>query len=226
MNNVYVNTKNWTKYINAVQDNNPIHTNKKAAQGYGLNDIIAPGMYIASFVQLKMPGLTSIDKISFKKPSFNKDTLDIKEELLGNKVHYQIIRENEIICNIKGTTSEHKIAENVVRNISHKYLTELTNTNTKLYLESLGAQSTREIPSMYLASLSASALSDYASKNSTAGIHLSQGFALHEKPQYGELEILIGDSKERRGLTSFNLNWIQNGKILASGISVIAELKK
>lgn len=77
------------------------------------------------------------------------------------------------------------------------------------------------IPSFLLPSLSAPALLGVGEKYNTVGLHLKQTYEQHNFAGCGPLEVGVCMSKSRSCLAIFENYWIQNGKLLASGKSMV-----
>ena len=70
---------------------------------------------------------------------------------------------------------------------------------------------------MYLVSLSAPALLDLGVRRGMAGAHASQSFNLHSGYKPGVVKVAIGDEKRKGPLHYFELRWLQDDEVVASG---------
>jgi len=221
MNNIRINAMDWNKYADAVGDVNLIHRFDGSAQKYGLRGKIAPGMYIASFVQGNEP-ISSVKSIKFSGSVYDGDELIVAESSkLGRGHDYVFVCGDDVVCEVRGVKFGSRSGSGKpLDNILHTYNTEISQNRINLYLESMESEDREKclinIPGMFLASLSAPALLEYGSVNGFTGVHATQSFISYEPYKSGLVSFLIGDRKDKGPLSFFDMNAIQDDKIIAS----------
>lgn len=225
MSEIKITSKNWKKYAYAVGDYNPIHWITDSAKFLGINDVIAPGMYLASFIQRK-GNFHSIKSIKMLDNVYNGETLNIE----SSNGDFNLRRQNKLICRVQTTQQNTIPSPQKLQKRQFRYTTRIEKQNINLYLESLEIKNSKELPSMFLASLSAPALIEMSETNNITGIHASQSFNQHQAYKTGPLEILIGDEKTLKikdnEFHSYQLRWLQKGKTIASGKSLVLPLTR
>lgn len=220
-----ITRQDWQKYCQAVGDFNKIHSDPSIARSYGLDDVIAPGMFIAS-LGTYYGEISSVKSIRFTGKIYDRDEL----ELCLNADSLMFLRKGEKVCEINGPRFERTNdgAPAKLKQEEHKFETEIERKNIRLYLDSLGL-SNLSFPSMYLASLSGPALLDFGKQKGFSGIHVSQSLNILGEYREGPLEVLIGDQRAMKNgeneLLAYNLRWMQGGEIIASGKSLVLPLR-
>jgi len=227
MDSIKVRAMDWGKYADAVGDSNPIHRFDVAAQKYGLREKIAPGMYLASFIQGDEL-ISSVKSIKFSGNVFDGDELDVSEvSKIGRGKDYIFRRGDDVVCEVRGVkfgarAGSGKPLEDVV----YTYKTEISQNRINLYLESMNYKGLIAVPGMFLASLSAPALLEYGAVNGFNGVHASQSFTSHEAYRPGLVKFLIGDKRDKGPLSFFEMRAVQDDKIIASLRVAAMGLKK
>lgn len=221
-----VRADDWKKYCYAVGDYNPIHWDTNRAKSFGLEEMIAPGMFVASHIQ----GDRNITgaKIKFYGNVYDGDRL-IMEEKDGN---YVFKKGDDVVCEVKGVSVE-DFSSKVPKpfeavDILHKYSPPVGDSNIVAFLESLGMRGGADLYGMYLASLSAPALLDFGKQSGFVGIHASQTFTAYGELNPGFVDILIGRKREKAGVHSYELQWknrtVDGGALIASGKAMVVPL--
>ena len=97
--------ENWLRYADSIGDFNPIHRRKEDANRFGLDDVIAPGMYILSFLQ-KLGKIRGIDA-KFLDIVKDENLISICEGMNFNvKVGERVVAKGKIFY---GEPTEHNI---------------------------------------------------------------------------------------------------------------------
>jgi hypothetical protein len=229
MDNIIVDATEWQRYTSAVKDRNLAHESDEAARGLGLDRMIAPGMYIAS----KAVGgeVSGIKTIKFSDMVYDGDVLNVTERQgMLSRISRVVKRGETTVCEINGIRrDDYSVAPEIIlegERLVHKYSTEISPGRTALFLEGLGyAPSIDSFPSMFIASLSAPAVLDLGALRKVSGLHASQGFAMHEGFRHGPIDILMGNEKIKGPIHSFDLQWTQQGRVIASGRSTVLQLE-
>ena len=219
----------WMKYTKAVGDNNPVHYDADYARSVGLDDVIAPGMWFVGNVQGKRR-IGGIGPIKFRAPIYDNAEFEIKK---AKK------KDRSAIYTFSFDSTTHCSAGNVRRGMG-RYMKEdtrdpiyvhdweVTPERVSEYLKSLHKDNrlSGHLPEMYFASLSAPALVEYGKKQGKTGLHGTQSFHLMGTVSYGPVQVYIKDGKRpgRGGVETFELEWMQNEKLLARGSSSVLPL--
>jgi len=217
MGSIKIDVMSWKKYADAVGDGNPIHRFDSAAKKYNLPRKIAPGMYIASFIQGDEL-ISSVKSIKFSGNVFGGDELDISETLkIGRGKDYVFRRGDEVVCEVRGVKfGAPSGAGKPLEDVLYTYETEISQNRINLYLESMNHEGLISVPGMFLASLSAPALLEYGAESGFTGVHASQSFTSHEAYKPGLVKILIGDRRDKGPLSFFEMRAVRDDKIIAS----------
>jgi len=217
MSSIKVHAMAWKKYADAVGDSNSIHRFDVAAQRYGLREKIAPGMYIASFIQGDEL-ISSIKSMKFSGNVFDEDKLDISEvSKIGRGKDYIFRKREDVVCEVRGVKFGARVGSGKpLENVVHTYETEISQNRINLYLESMNYKGLIAVPGMFLASLSAPALLEYGAVNNFEGVHASQSFTSHEAYKPGLVKFLIGGRRDKGPLSFFEIRAVQDDKIVAS----------
>ena len=211
--------KNWLRYADSVGDFNPIHIEKEAAERFGLGGIIAPGMYILSFLQ-KLGKIRSIDA-KFLDIVRDEDIISIYKGMNFNiKVKEKVVAKGKISY---GEPTEHNIE--MPSGLDYIYRTDVNEGKIKDFILSIGAKiHMQRNPEMYLFSLSAPALLNYGKEKNRIGMHVTQSAEIHHSYKLGGVKIGIKEKGKRFGLEEFDLYWIQDDKVISSGKAMIKPL--
>ena len=89
------------------------------------------------------------------------------------------------------------------------------------FLDSINFSGTKNNPEMYLMSLSAPTLLDYAESKGLVGIHASQSIEVCRPFDVGNVRISVEEEKIGKRLCKFNLYWESNGEVVAIGKSKV-----
>ncbi len=203
--------ENWLKYADAVGDFNPIHRDREAAKSFGLKDVIAPGMYVLSFLQ-RLGKIRSISA-KFLGQVNRGDEIEIKEK--GKSIN--ILVQGKPAVRARVYFGEPPEQEMHVPEADYTYKAEINEKKIKDFLESIGIENSERLPEMYLISLSAPALLDYGKKENKIGMHVMQSAEIYRNYKIGEVKIRIIDRGDRHGLEDFDLHWVQDNRCVASG---------
>ncbi|MFZ5955828.1 MAG: MaoC/PaaZ C-terminal domain-containing protein [Nanoarchaeota archaeon] len=221
--NFRVEKENWILYADSVGDFNKIHREKKYAKERGLNDIIVPGLFIASHFQhiIENENLTFNEiKIIFRDYVFDKEEVEMKKE----KKFYKVYTSNKFCVQLtpkyENCIKEPRVVD---KQDSIEWIIEEEKVGN--FLKSISLGKLNKLPEMYLMSLSAGALLNYAAKKKLTGIHRSQSIEFYQTYNFGELKIFLEEEKTKGEIMQLNLNWIQDDRLIASGESVIIPLK-
>jgi len=209
----------WVQYADAVGDYNPIHRDEEAAKKCGFESVIAPGMYIASFIQ-KCGNIKKIG-VLFLRPVNDGDKIEINVE------KKRILKYGKTIVRLREL--EFGNPDNLIIDIpkfNYIYNTRINKENIESFLKSIGMKSNKleKLPEAYLAALSAPALLDYGKRTNKVGIHVFQSIAMHFPYEIGKLNIGIHKLGNLNSLEGFELYWLQNNKVVASGEAKIKTL--
>lgn len=222
-----VRASDWLAYAEGVGDNNPVHRDRRfvldndALKKLGIEDIIAPGMWLASHIQGE-GSIASIKSIRFPKSVYDGDILSVTQK--GND--YLIYRGSDIVCELRGVIYGDFAngTPRALKGVQHRYEMEITGDGLRDYWQSLGGD-LGVMPDMYLASLSAPALLDYGEKRGLTGLHASQTFIKYAPFSKGHLSVLMGDLKTKEGkegtIHRIDKIFIQNDNIIATGRATI-----
>lgn len=222
---IIANFNDWKKYLLAVGDTNPIHSDLEVARENDLSKRVAPGMWVASFAKEYSWDAKCIE-IKFKNTIFEGDEVSrVTKE--GNTIFYKNSEENPS-CIVQEINQQ----ESLEVKEDFRLTREVTKESVNNYLESINAQS-KEFPLFYLISLSAPAVVEYG-KNAgiKTGFHLYQSFAPLSAPSLeGKVEVLIGNSKRREyegkgSLISMDMIWLQDNKKIGYGKSKVLAMKQ
>ena len=107
------------------------------------------------------------------------------------------------------------------RKMDYIFSYDLTEDRIRSFLNSAGIISNGDVRNFMLMSLSAPALLDYGERNGVVGLHLKQTYEQHDSVKLGPLEVGVCAGKSRPGIAIFENYWIQNGRLVASGKSMV-----
>jgi len=218
---IITNPEDWIKWCDAVGDFNPVHRNPEVARMYGLEDVIAPMMYLASFSQ----GKSDNERFEIRWGR-NKSRQVVYP---GDKV--RLIQTNGVISYFKGDDEVLVIGskgeippsrENT--DVVHRFTTEVLPGRVLSFLDSLAMETDfREIPIFYVASLAGSALLDLKKQadGECAGIHIYQSFAVYQKPNFGKMNVLIRQKRIKHGFRIFDMYWLQGEHLAGIGVAKV-----
>lgn len=225
-----VRASDWLAYVEGVRDNNPIHRDRgfvsknEDLKKLGIEDIIAPGMWLASHIQGR-GSIASIKSMRFPKSVYDGDMLSVIQK--GND--HTIYRGNDIVCELKGVIygSFTKGTPRELKEVQHRYETEITDDGLRDYWQSLGGD-LGVTPDMYLASLSAPALLAYGENIGLTGVHASQSFTKYAPFHRGPLSVLMGNLKTKKGkegvIHRIDKVFVQDDNIIAVGRATVGSL--
>lgn len=221
---IVVSSKDWIKWADVVGEWQPIHRDPEEARRYGLPDIIAPGMYLASLVgqnyterglEIKFRGDHIIPNQTVRVERNGRGTTCFK----GDKRIVRISALEEIpTVKVEDMKSPTFYRTNISQESVKKFMDSIGNTN--------GKEGVLDIPWMYLVSLSGATLLDWKEKRKIkhGGLHGYQSFSRVEEPRFGEIYVFIDLEGEKRGFTTFNMCWVQNDRIIGKGKSRVAQI--
>ena len=216
------------RYTDSVGDTNSIHRSDASAKRYGLEGAIAPGMWLASHIQDR-EGISSIKQIKFSGSVPYGTNVDFSESRRMTSLDAGFTLDGNQVCYVKGIKKGgiYSSAPGDLSEVVHTFSVDICPERMALFLNSIGlASDSIVLPEMYLASLSAPALLSLGRERGLEGIHVSQSFNMHRRYAPGGIDVLIGDRREKGSLEYFDLRWIQNGEVVASGKSGVAILEK
>jgi hypothetical protein len=211
---------NWIKYSDSVGDKNPIHRNDEDAKRYGLERVVAPGMFIASHIQ-KPDYIGAIKGIKFPGVVYDGDKLIINEREGKNGVDYVFRRGDDVVCKVNGVREESGTVLDSLKDRVYTYEREFWGKDLDKYLESVGCSLDLVTPEMFMASLSASALLSYGEKIHLVGMHASQSFNVCDDYNFGEIFIGVGNERRKGPMITCDLLWEQKDKVIASGKALV-----
>lgn len=218
MKNIVLTKRNGFRYTDSVRDRNPLHEGKLVA-----------GMWLASHIQGRN-NISSIKQIKFSGNVFYEDTVVVDEVLkgIGKGRDFIFRRGEEVVCSVNGVKmGEYTPTVKPLKKVLHVYDAEVCPERVALYMKSIGFQpEVGKSPEMYLASLSAPALLHYGSENGFVGAHASQSFNMHEGYKEGVVKIAIGDERVKGPLHYFDMRWLQDERIVASGRAGVLPISK
>jgi len=220
----------WRDYSDAVSDMNSIHREDRAAIKYGLEGIVAPGMWIASHIQTR-ENISDIKQIKFSGAVYAGDELVVEEKKSLWGTNYTFSKGEKVLCEVKGVKfGSADGSAKPLEEVLYSWDSRVSKDRINLFLGSLGFNEVNGYPSTYLASLSAPALLGLGSLNGLGGMHASQSFSVHKDWVYGPVTVQVGDVKNRRvgkgAIEYYELRWIQNEEIIASGRAGVLPLDK
>jgi hypothetical protein len=218
------------RYTDAVRDRNPIHQTDEEARRYGLNEAIAPGMWLASHIQRRFGDIREIKKITFLDNVHYGDKLEISERRrrFGGGEDIDFKREDKLVCSISGITrGDYTPNLKPLKERVHTYTADACNERVDLFLSSIGCGPLEGVlPGMYIASLCAPALLDYGHKKGILGVHASLSFQMHSDYKPQDIQLDLGDERTKGNLTFFEIRWKQNGECIASGRAGVLPFKE
>ncbi|MFA4960654.1 MAG: MaoC family dehydratase [Candidatus Pacearchaeota archaeon] len=221
---ILANENSWLQYADAIGDKNPIHRSAKAAKGFGLEGVVAPGMWLASHAQ--RDGEFVRANFGFRLPVY-KDTM---VEMTVNGSAYSFSN-GKTVADGNAIRSEYPEAPDVKHNFDFVYSAQITNNLVKQFLKSIGAERVgteglTEIPSAFLMSMSAPALLKFGEDSNCIKVHGFQTFIQYRRAIMGDIDVELKVIKSgSRGL-KLNNYWLQEGKLIASGNSMILTYKQ
>ena len=213
MGKIKINKTGWIKYADAVGDYNLIHRNAVAAKRAGLEDIVAPGMYIASYVQ----EVLKIQKaeFSFKNPVYNGDEI--------SKEGCSFYRNGDLVCKgdvILGEPTDRTVF--LPEKIAYSDDFSAVEGKIKDFLDSVNFNDEQSSnPEMYLMALSAPALLKYAKSKGLVGIHAYQSMEVCKPFNLRNISVAVEEEKVGRRMFKLNLYWISRSEVVAVGKSKV-----
>ena len=217
---IIASSNNWIDYANAVGDSNMIHRKDAIAHEYGLNGMIAPGMWLASHIQ-GGEKISSVKQIKFSENVFEGDYFEIRSTNGKPKErNYKFDCEGKKVCDVRAVrTGNYDSPVGDLEDVLYEYKTDIRQNKINNYWKSIGRHkgNGKDLPNMYLASLFAPALLDFGEETGLTGFHVIQNFQIHKDYSEGKVNFLIGDKKERESLSFLELRGYQNGDMVISG---------
>ena len=218
MKNIALTKRNGFRYTDSVRDRNPLHEGSLVA-----------GMWLVSHIQGRND-ISSIKQIKFSGNVFYGDNIVMDEEVerIGRGRDYVFRKGDEVVCSVNGVKmGEYSSVVKPLKQVLHVYEAEICPERVALFLKSIGFQSdVGTSPEMYLASLSAPALLSYGAEKDFVGAHASQSFSMHEGYKEGGIKIEIGDERTKGPLHYFDLRWLQDERVIASGRAGVLALSQ
>lgn len=218
----------WTLGADSYFDRNRIHRDSDYAKSKGLQDVVAPGMWVVSHVQ----GAGQVQKLesTFKEPVYENDSLVFSGINSGEKFEVRNSINGNLNCSGK-VVFGNPDGQNLLlpQDIQYVYSTSVNPSNVLNFLVSLRLGSYQTLPEMYFASLSAPALLSYGEKEGKTGVHVSQSFTVHKPLSLGRLDIFLSEGeRSRQGgrLRKVDLYWVSQNNLVASGRALIVPIAK
>ncbi|MCK5321215.1 MaoC family dehydratase [Candidatus Pacearchaeota archaeon] len=209
MEKINVSMNAWMKYADAVGDTNPIHRDVTAAKKAKLEDVVAPGMYLAAHFQ----GDSRIREAEFcfKKPVYDGDEIS-KEEC-------SFYKDDDLVC--KGNIVLGKPTNRIVplpKKIAYSNDFSATESKIEDFLDSIKFSSRRfSNPEMYLMALSAPALLEYAKSKRLGGVHAYQSIEICKSFDLRKISIAVGEESIHERLCKLDLYWTSGDGVVAVG---------
>jgi len=205
----FVALKNkWIGYANVVGDMNLIHRDDGVAEKVGLEGVVAPGMWLASHIQ----GTSRIQRaeFGFKSSVYDHDFIEMREN--------SFYRNEELVCKgnvVFGEPSgeDVRLPEEIVYS---RYFCK-NDEDVKGYLDSINFKGINENPEMFLMSLSASSLLEYAESKNLFGIHAYQSMEVCMDFDVRDVAVHIKEEKIGKRMCKFDLYWESSWGVVASG---------
>ncbi len=210
----------WIKYANSAGDFNLIHRVDKIAKEFGLEERICPGMYIASLAQCHLKENINSLKIKFRGIVKENEIITLEKNEKG--IFFK--KDGEDICEIiYGNENNQKILNIKTPNYTKEF--DICPKKIGGFLESIYInQMPKILPQFYLAALAAGTLVDYGREKKKSGMHTFQSVNFYEDYNYGKINILIEETNDKTNFVRFNVNFVQEGRLIASGKSTITRL--
>ena len=215
---VVANKELWTKYADIICDDNPFHRDEDFARRFGLEGVIAPGMW--TFSNLPQGNFGYAD-VTFRKEVYDGTRLQVKI----NDGNYSFISGDKVMLNGRMSRNYLPPPSLTYSEPESIFLYTLTEDKVAQFLESVGKLGNYEVPSSLLMSLSAPALLGYGKDNNLTGIHLKQTFEQYCPAQLGLIKITIYKNKVRPNLAVLDNFWTQGNNLIASGKSTITPIQ-
>jgi|TARA_B100002003_G_C13928375_1_gene451093 hypothetical protein len=211
----------WTKYADIVGDKNPIHRdgdyvlNSGLLERLGIKDTIAPGMYIGSHAH----GDSPVQRVEFwfKNPVCDGDVIHREGD--------SFYRGDDLVCKgdvILGGSTGKEIAS--PENIVYSQDFYASKENVRDFLGSIGSDSSRANPEMYLMALSAPALLGYAGTKKLVGMHAYQSMEVHKPFSLDNIRVNVEERKVGKRMWRMNLFWESDGDVVATGEAKVLPL--
>ena len=216
--NITIRYEDWIKYADAVGDFNPLHRDDEFAKKHGLEGKIAPGMFVASFIQTLREELIRKVNLKFRSPVKDGDVVEVSERA----GRYSFVCKGKTVCEASVGFGDYETPEiSPHGKIVHEYETNLTSERIRDFSGSICLANLGRPPEMFLAALSAPALLDYAGVQGKTGLHASQSFEIYCSYELGRIVIGIEEGRTKSGVESVQLYWNQHGKVIASGRALV-----
>lgn len=220
-----VRAEYWKKGAKSYGDRSVIHHSPSAALRFGLEGIIAPGMWLASNIQGRMTNVSSIKQIKFSGNVYDGDVLNVEVTpwKLGKGRDYIFTRDGEKILQMRNVKAGElsKAPDVMGGEIVHTYGFVPSQKEQKRFVNSLGIRYDGNFPNTYILATSASSLLSLSEERGFIGVHASQTFDVHGKFDDSPVEVLIGNEKvkNKKGVSFhyFDQQWVQDGVVKASG---------
>lgn len=227
MKEIDVSFGKWKEYCHAIGDYNPIHWMDESAESFGLEGIVAPGMFVAS----QMFGGREITemKAKFGCKVYDGDKLVMNDDG-GN---YIFNRGEDFVCDVRGVKINGYGCDELrpIEDEVHRYIPTVTGENIAKFQKSVGYFGSKNFPGMFLAALSGPALFDYEKSKEFLGVHVFQSFRAHSSFEGGYLDVVIGDETTLGPLHSYNMRWVERVDekeevVVASGEATVLKLER
>lgn len=204
------NESDWVKYADVVGDKNPIHRDNDIARSFGLEGVIAPGMWVVSHVQ----GDSRIQKAEFK----------FKVSVYGGDVILpkgdSFYRGDKLVCKgdvVLGDPTGENVA--LPSDIVYSKNFSASGKNVSDFWRSIGVENYRDDSEMYLMALSAPVMLGYADKKGLIGSHLSQSVEIYRPFDLGDTTVHVQEDNLSANRCKLNLYWESKGEVVAGGKS-------
>jgi len=231
MKDVLIRKESWVSWADAVGDYQEIHRDLSKADlevvnKFGLTEEIAPGMYLASYVQNFFP-IQGIKAIKFRPESVvdgDRINVFVSANKLGSSLDYSISKGDVPVCDVMGVRPgfpDGKVPKEL-GDVVFEYDTNIRSPDVFCFLNSLGYSVRNGNPAMFLVSQAGPALLAFGeAQGIRGGVHATQSFDYHFEYGLGPLRVQVGDykfrGKEGEGLCTGLLRWIQDDRVVASG---------
>ncbi len=198
----------WVKYADSVGDMNPIHRDDVVAKEFGLESVVAPGMWIAAHLQ----GFGKIQKVEskFRNPTYDEDIVTLDG--------YSFRKGNEVICSNKVILGEPTGRDiSLPSDIVYSQGFSASNEDIRGFLESVGSNAKDANLEMYLMARSAPAMLGYGASAKLIGAHVSQSIEIYKSFDIRDVKVNVQEDSVRPGRSKLNLYWESNGEVVAMG---------
>jgi len=207
-----VKKSDWIRFVDVTGDESLIHRDDAAAKAAGLERVIAPGMWLASHTQRN----SEIQKreFNFKNPVYDGDLIRIDCDSLYKGD--DLVCKGDVVYG-KPTNENISLPEGII--YSQSFYASLK--NIKDFLNSVNVGGFNPNPEMYLMSLSAPTLLNYAKPRELAGIHAYQSMEICKPFDVDHVRVHVEEEKIGKRMCKFNLYWESNGEVVATGTSKV-----